>query len=30
MDTARDALWDIEGQIKELEDRYLQEFTEFQ
>lgn len=30
MDTARDTLWDIEGQIKELEDRYLQEFTEFQ
>ena len=30
MDEARDAMWDIEAQIKELEERYLQEFTQFQ
>ena len=30
MDSAQDALWDIEGQIKELEERYLQEFVNFQ
>ena len=30
MDAAQDALWDIEGQIKELEQRYLQEFTQYQ
>ena len=30
MQDAQDALWDIEGQIKELEERYLDEFTDFQ
>ena len=30
MDDAQDALWDIEGQITELEQRYLQEFVDFQ
>ena len=30
MDTAEDALWDIEGTIKEIENRYLEEYTNFQ
>ena len=30
MDDAQDSLWEIEGQIKEIEQRYLEEFTEFQ
>jgi len=30
LDEAEDALWDIEGKIKELQNRYLSQFVDFQ